>query len=490
VRPPIQLLANWEEFMKVTFVVPPWTFLDIRAHDTQGIAGAWPPIGSLYIAAVLREAGHQVNFYEGRFHSHAEMVDLIAADQPDVVGAFVIAMFWERTQRLFRDIRARCPHTFLVVGGHGPSARDIECLNELPELGAVVRSEAEYTMRELVNRLETGQPLDGLLGATVRVDGLPVRNPPRPFIEPLDELPFPAMDLARRYPYRPSYGQVLRLPTFQVISSRGCVNHCIYCYRLMGSKVLRLRTPENVVDEIEHYVLRYGARDIKFWDECFTFDRQRVVGMCEEILRRNIRVSWWVSARADYVDLQMLKLMKRAGCWCINIGVESGVQKNLDTLRKNLTLSQIEHAVRWTHQAGIKTFLTFIFGIPGETFEEGLETIRFAKRLDGHLAEFFPISPFPGTVLHDMASEVGVINPDVKQIGLLKEEIGFHPHTMTASQVSELRRRAFREYYFRPRRVVKYVSSIRSWFEVQGLINGFTTLLKFTRKRDDCGYNF
>jgi len=178
--------------------------------------------------------------------------------------------------------------------------------------------------------------------------------------------------------------------------------------------------------------------------------------------------------------------LKRAGCWCINFGVESGVQKNLDTLRKNLTLEQIEQAVAMTHQAGIKTFLTFIFGIPGETFEEGLETIRFAKRLNGHLAEFFPISPFPGTDLFAQACHWGTMEKDVTKIGLLKEEIGFAPHTMTANQVSELRRRAFREYYTRPRYVAKYPLGIRSWFEVQGLFSGISTLLKFTRRREAC----
>ncbi|MBN1356160.1 radical SAM protein [bacterium] len=470
--------------MKVMLIVPPWTIRDIRAHDTQGIAGMWPPIGTLYIASVLRENGHQVVFKDGAFTTPAEMVELVRRERPDLLGAFVIAMFWERTKSLYREIKKQLPGIFLVAGGHGPSALAEQCLRESPELDAVVHSEAEYTMRDLANRLRQGESLDDLPGTTIRVNGEITCNPPHPFIENLDDLPFPAMDLAELDRYCPSYGQIRRRPSFQVISSRGCKNNCLYCYRLMGRHVLRFRSPGNVVDEIQHYVNRYGARDIKFWDESFTYDRDRVIGICEELMRRNIRVTWWISARADAVDREMLRWMKRAGCWCINFGVESGVQKNLDTLRKNLTLEQIESAVRMTHESGIKTFTTYIFGIPGETFEEGLETIRFAKRLNSYITEFFPISPFPGTDLWDMACRQKNFSKDINNIGLLKEEIVYAPETMTHEQVSELRRRAFREYYIRPGYIWNYLTGMRSWFELKGLFLGASALLKFTRRKN------
>ncbi len=474
--------------MKVMLIVPPWTLKDIRAHDTQGIAGAWPPIGSLYIASVLRQAGHEVVFRDGAFYTHKQMLDIIAEEQPDVLGAFVIAMFWERTKKLFRDIRKRNPDTILMAGGHGPSAMAAQCFAESPELDIIVISEAEYSVREVIERLSEGRSLKGCAGTVYRDQGEVIFNPPRPFIKKLDELPFPAMDLAELSRYKPSYGQVLREPSLQVISSRGCMNDCLYCYRLMGRHVLRFRSPKNVVDEIEFYVKQFGARDIKFWDESFTYNRERTIGICTELLRRNIKVSWWISARADSVDYELLRLMKRAGCWCINFGVESGVQKNLDTLRKNLTVDQITQAVEWTHRAGIKTFTTYIFGIPGETFAEGLETIALAKKLNSHITEFFPISPFPGTDLWDMACNQTNFTKDINNIGLLKEEIVYAPETMTQEQVAELRRRAFREYYLRPAFIWRYITGIRSWTEVKGLFAGALALLKFTHpgKRQAC----
>ncbi len=472
--------------MKVMLIVPPWTICDIRAHDTQGIAGKWPPIGTLYIASVLRNDGFEVVFKDGAFYTHDELIQDICKEKPDALGAFVIAMFWERAQSLFHDVKKCLPDCYTFAGGHGPSALGETALKECPDLDAVVFSEGEYSTRDLMRCLQDKASPVGVAGIAVRVDGTIIRNPDRPFIDNLDELPMPAMDLAYLKGYRPSYGQVLYLPSMQVISSRGCMNDCLYCYRLMGRNILRYRSPANVVDEIEHYVKRYGARDIKFWDESFTYDRDRAIGISEELLRRNINVSWWISARADTVDAEMLAIMKKAGCWCINFGVESGVQKNLDTLRKNLTVEQIIDAVQLTHETGIKTFTTYIFGIPGETFEDGLKTIELAKKLNSFITEFFPISPFPGTDLWDLACQSHSFDKDVRKIGLLKEEIAYSPDTMTHAQVAELRRLAFKAYYMRPAFVWRYLTGIRSWFELKALFAGAKTLMKFTRKKENC----
>ncbi len=470
--------------MKIVLIVPPWTYKDIRAEDTQGIAGAWPPVGTLYIASVLKQSGHEVVFFEGAFYDRQEMVKKIIEEEPDVLGAFVIAMFWDRTKKLFRELKEQYPDVFIVAGGHGPTALKERCLEECDELDAVVLEEGEYTMRELTENLSRGRSLRGVKGAIVREGGEIISNPKRPFIKNLDELPFPDMDLAELKRYRPSYGQVMNEPALQVISSRGCINACLYCFRMMGKKLIRFRSPENVADEIEYYVEKYGAKDIKFWDECFTLDKERVLGICDEILTRGLRVNWWISARADYVDKEMLRMMKRAGCWCINFGVESGVQKNLDVLRKNLTVEQIRTAVKSAHAAGIKTFTTYILGIPGETFDEGLKTIDLAIELNSFITEFFPLSPFPGTDLWNDADKYGEILRDMTDIGLLKQEIPFRPFTMTKEDVAELRRLAYRKFYIRPRYFLTYLKGIRTWFDVKAMFHGALALLKISRNKE------
>jgi len=475
--------------MRVVLFVPNWTFEDMRARDTQGIAGVWPPTGLMYVASVLRADGHEVFIEDGAFWTFEELSDRILNHEPDVVGPFVIAMFWERTKKLLKGLKERRPSLRILAGGHAPSALGEKCLKESPVLDAVILGEGEYTTRELLRAWEEGRDGSGVQGCIFRtLSGEILRNPPRPLIADLCELPFPAVDLVELERYRPSAGQVLRLPVMQVISSRGCTHRCLYCFRLMGDHSLRMRSPVNVVDEIELYVREYGAREIKFWDELFTHDRDRIIEICRLIGERNLDITWWCSARGDSVDEEMLRAMKQAGCWCINFGVESAVQKNLNTLRKGLRIEETIQAIELAHKVGIRTFGTYIFGIPGETFEEGLETIRLAKRLRSYYTEFFPITPFPGADLYEHSDRYGTILRDISEIGMLKVEIPFQPYTMTAEQVAELRDRAYKAVYFDPKYILMRLFAIRSWFELKTIFNGAIALLSmlFRHRKGSC----
>lgn len=469
--------------MQVVLFVPNWTFGDIRAAATRSVAGVWPPTGLMYVASTLREAGHQVIIEDGAFWSREELIDRIISHDPDVVGGFVIAMFWERTRELARLLKERKPNLKILVGGHAPSALKERCLTECEYIDVAVQGEGEYTSREVLERWSIDRNCVGVRGCTARDDdGSVVQNPPRPLIRNLDELPFPAADLIDLKMYHPSAGQYLRLPVMQVISSRGCTCQCLFCYRLMGEGNLRTRSATNVVDEIEHYVKEYGTKEIKFWDEYFTWDRDRIMDICEQIDQRKLDITFWCSARADGVDEELLRKMKKAGCWCINFGVESAVQKNLNMLRKGLTVEQNIEAVQMTHKAGIKTFCTYIFGIPGETYEEGLETIALAKKLRSYYTEFFPITPFPGADLFEHVEKYGRLLRDLSDTGMLKHDISFEPYTMTTDEIMKLRSIAFRTVYTDPLFVLQKLVDIRSWQDVKNLWNGAISLLSFTRR--------
>ena len=468
--------------MQIVLFVPNWTFADIRAETTMGVAGVWPPTGLMYVASTLREAGHQVFIEDGAFWSQEELIDRIMSHNPDAVGGFVIAMFWERTKKLAKLMKERKPELKIFIGGHAPSALKEKCLIECEYINAAVEGEGEYTAREVVERWSKGQNCVGVQGCAARKDdGTVVQNPPRPLIKNLDELPFPAADLIDLEKYHPSAGQYLRLPVMQVISSRGCTGRCIFCYRLMGEGRIRTRSASNVVDEIEYYVREYGTKEIKFWDEFFTWDRDRTIEICNRIIERKLNITFWCSIRADGVDEELLRKMKEAGCWCINYGVESGVQKNINTLRKGMTVEQNIKAVQMTHKAGIKTFCTYIFGIPGETFEEGLETIALAKKLRSYYTEFFPITAFPGAELFENVSKYGRILGGLSDAGMLKDDVTFEPYTMTAKEIVKLRSIAFRTVYLDPIFVLQKLIDIRNWQNVKNLWNGARSLLSFTR---------
>ena len=199
-------------------------------------------------------------------------------------------------------------------------------------------------------------------------------------------------------------------------------------------------------------------------------------GICDELKKRKLNVPWFVSGRVDTVNKRLLAAMREAGCYGILFGVESGVQKNLDVLRKGQTLDQIRRAVRDAKAAGLKVNTPFIFGVPTETFDEGLETIKFAIELNGDIANFHTLAPYPGTELYEHVDRYGTMSESVEDYTF--EAAGFVPHTMTREQVLELKRVAFRKFYSRPRYMIEQLLKVRSRYEVQALAGGAISLAK------------
>ena len=467
--------------MRCLLTAPSWSAEDIRSADTKAVSGVWPMPGLMYIAAVLREAGHEVRILEGAFHTRAEVITEIASWKPGLLGVYSVALMWNRAEELFRAAKEVVPAVFTVAGGHGPTAFMEQCFSN-GAVDAVVYGEGELTAVDLAEHVSLGETLRDVPGCIWKDGNQITVNPPREPIPDLDVLPFAAYDMVAHYPYRPSYGQVRRLPAVEMVSSRGCPNSCIYCFRIKGSAV-RFRSAKNVVDEMEIYVRKYGVKEIKFWDEHFTLDRERALAICDEILRRDLRVHFWCSARVDAVDPELLSMMKRAGCWCINYGLETGVEKNLTTLNKETTVAQGIRAVEMTHAAGIETVGTYVFGIPGETYAEGLETIKLACRLDHYYAEFFPLTPFPGTELYENIDKYGTLNAPLDRLGMLFKAAPFVPYSMTEDEIIRLLDTAFTVYYGRPSFVLRRIAGIRTWYDVEAIAHGGLSILNMAYRR-------
>lgn len=473
--------------MRIALVVPPWGPDDIRARDTRGISGCWPTPGLQYVAAALRDRGHQIKFLEGFFYTNDRMRQMVSDFKADAIGVYVISLLWEQASTFISDVKRDNPEIFTFIGGHGATAMPERLLNECDALDVIVAGEGEITAGELVDAVAGGREISGIAGLFYRdADGNVVNTGKRPMIPDLDDLPFPAVELCEMERYWPSFEQVSTVPAMQMIASRGCDGSCIYCYKMYGRHI-RLRSAGKIVDEIESYVKNYGVREIKFWDEHFTFNHDHVYKLCEELIARNVNVRWWVSCRADAVDKRLLRAMKAAGCWCINFGVESGVQKNLDTLLKFETIDRIRVAVKLAHSVGIKTHTTYIFGIPGETFKEGLETIKLAIELGSFTVEFFPITPFPGTPLYKgvMQGKFGKMSSNLDDQGMLLDRPCFVPFSMTADDIMELRRLAYIRYFLRPAFILYRLRNLMSPFQLRAMFHGAWSLTQMVGQQID-----
>ncbi|HXX53733.1 MAG TPA: radical SAM protein, partial [Thermodesulfovibrionales bacterium] len=226
----------------------------------------------------------------------------------------------------------------------------------------------------------------------------------------------------------------------------------------------RYRSVESVLQEIEHCV-REGYREIKFIDDTLAADYDRAMNLAREMKKRRLEVTWFASACVNQVDKPLLMAFKEAGCWAILFGAESGIQKNLNMIRKGTTLEQIQGAVKAAKEAGLRVSTPFLFGIPGETFAEGLETIQFALDLNPDIANFHAITPFPGTYLYDNLDRYGSISEELTDFTY--QGAAFVPHSMTREEIFTLRQIAFKKFYSRPSYVLKRFFELRNFNDLK-----------------------
>lgn len=470
--------------MRCALVIPSWRPEDIFPARTVGSQqNYWQPLGTLYVASSLERAGHEVRFLNGAFLSHQALVDQVAAFRPRLVGIYSTTFGWPGAERTAADVKASLPDAFVCAGGPYPIAEGERCLRTGNGFDAVVTGEGESTVVELAGRLDRGEGLEGLLGVAFR-DGEGVRaNPPRPLCSDLDALPFPDRRLlGDANLYLPPPAMYRRKPVAVVLTSRGCHRRCIFCFQMDKERRtgIRYRSVENVLEEVE-LCLRQGFREIKFIDDTFAQDRERALLLTREIRRRRLDFTWFASACVNQVDPELLRAFEEAGCWAILFGVESGVQKNLNTIRKGITLQQARNAVAWARQAGLHVQTTFVFGIPGETYEEALRTIDFACELDADVASFHAIVPFPGTELYDRVAEYGSLSEDLRDFTY--QGAAFVPHGMSREQIRELRQRAYRRFYSRPRALLRRLLALRSPDDLRTAGRSLSTLFWLWARR-------
>lgn len=471
-------------------ILPSWKADDIYPSKLAKSAISYQhPLGLLYIATCIQEAGHEVQLVDGAFWTHKEIIDKVRDFKPGFVGVSANASMWTKAMKTAEDIKAVDPSIHVTVAGPFPSAVEEKCLELCPFMDSVVICEGEKIVPELIAKLEKGETLEGVAGMAWRAsDGTIVKNEPRPLLEDLDSIPIPRRELLGDFDkYESPPGSYKEKPIAIVMTSRGCKARCIYCFQMKGERRIRFRSVDNVMQEIEELMNDYGFREIRFLDETFTADRERAMEIFRQIKKRKLKFSFYVSSRVNTVDPELLKEMKKAGCWAILFGAESGVQKNLNTMKKGIKLDQTRAAVKAAKKAGLKVYTPFIIGIPGETYEEALQTIDFAIELDPHYANFHSMTPFPGTELYENIDEYGTMSGNTDDYTF--EGGAFVPYTMTREQIDELRTIAFRRFYSRPKYILRRLFEVRSWYDFRTVMKGATSFFWLWAKRDSLAVN-
>ena len=339
-----------------------------------------------------------------------------------------------------------------------------------------VTGEAEQTLPQLMRALVHGTPLAAIRGVAFRDAGSPQGvqvTAPAPEAD-VKQAPLPARHLLDNSIY---YSFITRYRNFTpIITSRGCPFRCIFCEQ--GSKRFRARSPKDVVDELELVYKEFGVRELDFFDSSFTIQKDRVIQICEEIVRRRLKIVWAARSRVDCVTPAMLRAMRQAGCARIYYGVESGNPEILRVLRKSTNLELVRRVVRQTREAGIHVFGYFMIGNPYDDVSTIRQTIRLALELDLDYAQFSKVTPMPGTELYTMLMEETGRDWWREHILGGPEVVIPRPHcSLSEAEIQRWTRHAYLRFYYRPRYVMQALRRVRSWEELVRSVNTAVQML-------------
>jgi radical SAM superfamily enzyme YgiQ (UPF0313 family) len=279
--------------------------------------------------------------------------------------------------------------------------------------------------------------------------------------------------------YYPAQGSYQRLPSFGMITSRGCPGRCTYCKGSLLGQVIRFKSAESIFEEIDFLQKNYGIRDITFYDDTFTSSKKRVREFCDLIIKNKMDLTWCCFSRVDTVDYDLLVQMKKAGCYQVLFGVESADSQILANINKMISLEKVEETVADAKKAGIEVRLSFMLGNPGETEETMEKTIRYAIALDPDLVSFNITTPYPGTEMFKWAKEKGYLIHENWSEYNFAEPVMELP-TVSSEKVLEYYKKAHRRFYFRPKYFLKRIMRIRSINDFKRNFRPFVGLIRFS----------
>ncbi|MBI1910813.1 MAG: cobalamin B12-binding domain-containing protein [Deltaproteobacteria bacterium] len=502
--------------MKVMLIYPPITVFG--ADPT--IPSIVQPLGLAYVAGYLEQRGFKVRLLDARGSSGTrviregagslyglsdeEILGELEKEAPDAVG---ISCMWTAysgdAHRIAKLVKRYRKDMKIIFGGaHASQFHDMVLRDE--NVDAIVIGEGEESAAELFKRIMDGKDFDGVGGIAYRAEGKIIKGPARKPIENLDSIPFPARHLLdmRIYLDESRKGKfAMRRPSVPLITSRGCPQKCVYCtIHSVWGKSWRGRSPKNVVDEIELLQREYGVKEVYWMDDSAGVHRSRLEGICDEIIKRRLDVKWTTPNGIAHwtLDEKLLDKMKKAGCYRITFGIESGNIEMRKFIGKPFELKQAQRLIRHANKIGMWTICTFIIGFPNETREAIEDTIRFSIDSDTDMAVFYLLCPHPTSKIYEIFKLEGLLNfdsildpsmelkdEDFAKLGELLAQKGLRTKHFNSDELEEILKEAYSRFFKARTRSflnpVRIARKIRSIEDMRYIFNAGSAMLPLLR---------
>lgn len=393
---------------RIVLVTPPYERIAIGYEYIKTITNASPSLGLLHLAAEVREHGYEPSIIESDIFdlTTEQVVERIVQEAPAFVGITLFTVGVWCAAEIARKVKLHLPQTAVIVGGPHISSMGRETMQRFREFDYAIVGEGEEALVILLDTLRNNGDLQQVPSLIYRdeSDIMPaiLQNPVLGINKDLDRLPLPAWDLLHDFPnaYRSAVYDFPRHPVASFAASRGCPFHCRFCDTSTFGASVRAYSPQRVFEIIRHLQKTYGIRHIQFVDDLFTASRKRTETLCKLIIESGMDITWSCASRVDVVKPEILALMKKAGCWEISFGLESGSDELLKKMDKSASLEKSVKALQWTHAAGIRTKGLFMLGYPGENHETIAQTRAFLKKVPLTIMHLTKFTPYPGSPIY------------------------------------------------------------------------------------------
>ncbi len=471
--------------MNIAFLNPPFrgTFnREVRFQAVSPQKALHPPIMLGYATAICRDAGHKVDLIDAPALeiNEEQTIERVAKLKPQFVVMLTSTASVKSDGRLAKEIAKRTGAKTVAVGNHATAVPDDTIKRGFD---IVAMGEYDFTIRDLAK----AKKLEEVDGISFKKAGRLIHNKGRELIKNLDELPFPAREFLPNEKY---YSALYKNPFTFILAGRGCPHQCIYCAgpQLMSGRSYRFRSPEKVVEEMKFIKENFNLKSVLFNDDTLNVNKKYVLELCDLIVSEKINMPWAAYSRVDSVDQEIADAMKRAGCFLVKVGYESGCDELLKSMKKGAraTTAQARKATKHFKEAGIQIHGTFVFGMPGETVETIKKTIAFAKELDLDFVQFSVAQPYPGTEFYNYLESNGFLHFNdwedyLDDCGCIKPI--FEYPNLSMKEMGHWIRQAYKEYYLRPHYVLKAIKQrLTNWNLMKTSLRSAWSLLHYMRE--------